>query len=162
MKRARLLVLTLLLFGIQFGTFSQDKLALKSNFWGNRFYKGDTLISVNQVLEEMAPNEANYNLMKSAKKDFVTVQLLGAAGGLLFGWPIGASIAGGDPNWTLVGVGAGILAVSIPISINFKKKATSAITKHNSLITTSSNNHNYKPCYRFCYTGNSAKIQFKF
>ena len=136
---------------------NETKLRLQSNFFSNKFFKGDTLISVNQVLYEMAPNESVYKLMKSAKKDFVFAQILGATGGILIGWPIGTAVAGGEPNWILAGVGAGILAISIPISINFKNKARSAIAKHNNLITGSNkSSYNTKPYLGF----NGSALQF--
>lgn len=125
MKHFIIVTLTLFMFGFSMPLQAQntDMIYLKSNFWGNKFFKGDTIISVNQVLEEMAPNESVYNLMLNAKKDFVFAQILGATGGVLIGWPLGTALVGGDPNWAMAGIGVGIVAVSIPISINFKKKS---------------------------------------
>jgi hypothetical protein len=149
--------------GIAFSAQSQnvESLRLKSNFFGNKFYKGDSLISVNQVLYEMAPNESVYNLMLSAKKDFVFAQILGATGGVLVGWPLGTAVAGGDPNWTLAGIGVGIIAISIPISINFKNKALGAIAAHNKLMS-GSNRWNHRPTYHLGFDGRSLKVQFRF
>ena len=154
------MLLLLLSFGIHFEGQAQEenKLYLKSNFFGNKFYKGDTIISVNQVLYEMSPNESVYNLMKSAKTDFVFAQILGATGGILLGWEIGTAIGGGDPNWVIAGVGAAAITVSIPISVNFRKKANSAIIKHNNLITGSIK----KPTYHVGFNGRSLKLQYRF
>ncbi len=138
-----------------------DMLYLKSDFWGNKFYKGDTIYSINGVLEELAANEQPYNLMLNAKKDNTFAQIFGAAGGLLIGWSVGTAIGGGEPKWYLAGIGAGLVAISIPISINFKKKANQALQEHNSLVT-SSNKWNYKPVYHFGLSGNGLKIQIRF
>ncbi len=156
-------IFILLFIGIFFSAQAQNenKLRLQSNFFSNKFFKGDTIISVNQVLYEMSPNESVYNLMKKAKTDFVFAQLLGATGGILIGWPLGSALAGGQPNWALAGVGVGILAVSIPISINFRKKAGSAITQHNSLLT-GSNKWNYKPNYYVGFTGRGVQLRVRF
>lgn len=162
MKPAKYLFLILFL-----GTFinsnaqNKNKLRLQSSFFGNKFFKGDTIISVNQVLYEMRSNESVYNLMKNAKKDFVFAQILGAAGGFLVVWPLATAVAGGEPNWVMAGVGAGILAISIPISINFRNKARSAISEHNNLIV-GSNKWGYNPIYKLGFMGNNLKLQIRF
>lgn len=156
-------VFLILFLSILFNAHSQNenKLRLQSSFFGNKFFKGDTIISVNQVLYEMRSNESVYNLMKSAKKDFVIAQILGATGGILVGWQLGTAVAGGEPNWVMAGVGVGILAISIPISINFRNKARSAISEHNNLIV-GSNKWGYKPVYKLGFMGNNLKLQIRF
>jgi len=163
MKYFIILFFATLIFGASLNAQSQstDKLEMRTNFFGSKFYKGDTIIGINQVLEEMATNEAVYNLMISAKKDNVFAQLLGAAGGLMLGFTLGTSLGGGEPNWTIGGIGAGLIAISIPISSNFKKKAHSAIEQHNSLLT-ASNNRYLKPIYSLGFGGTSLKFQIKF
>ena len=140
---------------------AEDKLYLKSNFWGNKFYKGDTIYSINGVLEELAINEQPYNLMLKAKKDNTFAQIFGAAGGLLIGWPIGTALGGGEPKWCLAGIGAAFAAISIPLSINFKKKANQAIKDHYSLITGSSKQR-YKPTYHMGMSATSVKLRVQF
>lgn len=117
MKLSKFFFLFTLCFAFYFSAHSQntDSLRLQSNFFGNKFFKGDTIISVNQVLEEMASNESVYNLMKDAKTDFVFSQILGATGAFLVGWQLGAAVGSGEPNWALAGVGIVIIGVSIPI-----------------------------------------------
>jgi len=139
---------------------TEDKLYLKSNFWGNKFYKGDTIYSINGVLEELAVNEQPYNLMLKAKKDNSFAQIFGAAGGLLIGWPLGTALGGGEPKWYLAGIGVGFVAISIPLSINFKKKANQAIKDHYNLI--GSTKSKYKPTYYMgmSSTGLQLRIQF--
>ncbi|MCF6359362.1 MAG: hypothetical protein L3J29_01215 [Cyclobacteriaceae bacterium] len=138
-----------------------DTLYLKSTFWGNKFYKGDTIYGINGVLEELAANEQPYNLMLKAKKDNTFAQIFGAAGGLLIGWSVATDISGGEHNWYLIGIGAGFVAISIPISINFKKKANQALRDHNALMANSARWH-YKPTYHFGLSGNGLQLRVKF
>lgn len=147
--------------GIIFNAQSQveNTLELKSNFWGNKFYKGDTIISINQVLYEMSTDETIYSLMLSAKKDNVFSQILGATGGLLIGIPVGTALVGGDPNWVLAGIGIGIIGITIPISINFKKKANEAILQHNNFIKSSARFH---PTYKLGFGNNGLNFQIRF
>ena len=52
-------------------------------------------------------------------------------GGGLIGWPIGGAIAGGDPNWLLAGIGAGVVAIALPIESSAKKRAVAAVAAYN-------------------------------
>lgn len=53
------------------------------------------------------------------------------AGGFFIGWPVGTIIAGGNPNWILAGIGAGLLVVSIPFTIAYTKHAKNAVILYN-------------------------------
>lgn len=57
--------------------------------------------------------------------------------GFLIGWPIGTAIGGGDPNWLLAGIGAGILIVAIPVSKAATTNALKAVEIYNSSQQTS-------------------------
>ncbi len=164
MKYLLFLVITLSILGNSQASQAQtaDTLYLHSTFWGNKFYKGDTIYGINGVLEELATNEQPYELMLSAKKDNVFAQLFGAAGGLLIGWPIGTAIGGGEPQWYLAGIGAGLTAISIPLSINFKKKANQALYKHNALLMEPSAKWNRKPTYHLGFSGNGLQLRIQF
>ncbi|MEZ5017166.1 MAG: hypothetical protein R2800_08950 [Flavipsychrobacter sp.] len=48
--------------------------------------------------------------------------VFGAAGGALIGYPLGTALGGGDPEWLLAGIGAGCLAIAIPLSIIGQRK----------------------------------------
>ncbi|MBK8636390.1 MAG: hypothetical protein IPN72_23720 [Saprospiraceae bacterium] len=45
---------------------------------------------------------------------------LGLQVAFMIGYPLGALIRGGEPNWALAGVGAGLVVVSIPIASSVK------------------------------------------
>lgn len=163
MKYFVLIILTVVLLGSNLESKAQqsDSLYLKSNFWGNKFFKGDTIYSINSVLEELAASEDPYNLMLNAKKDFVFAQILGATGGLLIGFPIGTSLTGGEPNWTMARIGVGIALISIPISINFKKKANQALREFNSSMV-GKYNQKSNPHYSLGINGNGLNFLIRF
>lgn len=48
--------------------------------------------------------------------------IFGFAGGALIGWPLGTAIAGGDPDWYLAGIGAGLAGVAIVFEVLGKKR----------------------------------------
>lgn len=70
--------------------------------------------------------------MKKANSNNTIASILGSTGGFLIGWPLGTALGGGEPNWSMAGVGAGILAVSIPFSTAFTRHAKNAINIYNS------------------------------
>ena len=49
----------------------------------------------------------------------------------MVGWPLGTSIAGGEPNWVMAGIGAGLVVISIPVNNKFIKQATQAVKTYN-------------------------------
>ena len=87
----------------------------------------------------MKNNKEAFELIESAKSNQTWGMILGAAGGGLIGYPIGTAIGGGDPNWTIAGVGAALLVATIPIVKGFNKKTTKAVKLYNDdLLTTGS------------------------
>ncbi len=152
-----------ILVHLAFTTQAQQtsKLYMVKNFWGTKFYKGDSLLSVNGVLQEMAPFELPYNQMLLAKKDFAAAQVLGAVGGVLIGWPIGTALVGGQPKWYLAGIGAGIIVISLPISANFTKKAKAALASYNQLNGSSAALYR-KPVYRLGFHATSVRLTLTF
>ena len=69
--------------------------------------------------------------MKIAKSNYDIGTVFGFAGGFLVGWPLGTALGGGEPNWTLAGIGAGLIVVSIPFSTSYTKHAKKAVGIYN-------------------------------
>lgn len=161
MKKQFLTATLLVSLALTSAAQQSSELTMKSNFWGTKFYKGDSIMSVNGVLETMAPFEAPYNQMLLAKKDFVATQVLAAIGGVLIGWPVGTALVGGQPQWILAGIGAGIIVISLPISANFSKKAKEALATYNQLNGSSAALY-HKPAYRLGFHGTSVRLTLTF
>ncbi len=114
---------------------SSDSILIIKKFGGYQFYKNDRQLNMNQLQTVLEVNNEAYKDIKSARSVTTFSSILGYAGGFLIGWPIGTAIGGGKPNWAMAGVGAGLTAISIPLSISAKKKAKSAVVKYNSGLT---------------------------
>jgi len=52
----------------------------------------------------------------------IMANVLAIPGGALIGWTLGGAVAGGDPEWYLAGIGAGLIAIAIPLEIIGKKR----------------------------------------
>ena len=95
-------------------------------------------LKMNQLVKTLEPNEIAYMEIKAAQTTYVLSMILGFTGGFLIGWPVGAALGGGEPNWAMAAVGAGLIVVTIPISNKFNKQAKSAVDNYNSGLVTSS------------------------
>jgi hypothetical protein len=77
-------------------------------------------------------NQIAYDCLKSGKGMNILGTIVGGAGGFMIGFPLGTAIAGGDANWTLVGIGVAVVGISIPIAINANKKIKKGVEAYNS------------------------------
>lgn len=121
-----------------FGQNSADSISIKKKSGGYQFYQGKQRLKMNEVVKAMEPNGLAYTQIKSAKSTATLANIVGGVGGFLVGWPIGAAVAGGKPNWKMAGVGAGLIVVSIPISHSANKKTKQAVETYNGGLPTSS------------------------
>lgn len=143
--------LIVLLLGITNTIFAQDskKISMTHSAWtGISFQQNGKTLKFGEIVPVVQTNDQAYKLIKSAKSSYDLSNVLGFAGGFMIGWPLGTSIGGGDPNWTLAAIGAGLVVIAIPIGNGAKNKAKSAIDSYNSSLETISQNA-YKPRLEF-------------
>ena len=112
--------------------YAQAPIELRSNFWtGTGYYQADTRLSKTQVREALAVDPEALQLFKAGAGQKGLGDVLAVAGGALIGWPLGTAIGGGDPNWTLAAIGAGIVVVAIPIYNGGIKKINQGLDRYN-------------------------------
>jgi hypothetical protein len=70
--------------------------------------------------------------MKRARKNYLTAVALNTLGSFMVVYPVASSVLSGSKiNWKLTGLGAGMLAVGIPLSRVATKHAVNAAEIHN-------------------------------
>jgi hypothetical protein len=156
------IILTLLTMSLTF-TFGQtvnDSISAKKVFGGYQFSQGGKRLKVNQLVNAMKPNEQAYNKIKSAKSTYTLATIIGGAGGFMVGYTIGTAIGGGDPNWVMAEIGAGLIVVSIPITLSYNKKAKEAVDTFNDGFKTSS--YWNKSELKMTLTGNGIGFTLRF
>ena len=114
-----------------FGQTAPDSISMKKVFGGYAFFQNEKRLNMNQLLIATETNEQAYKIMKEAKTTYTWATIVGSAGGFMVGWQLGTALAGGEPNWVMAGVGAGLVIVSIPISNKFNTQAKSAVETFN-------------------------------
>ena len=153
MKKISLIwILLILSCSFAFGQNPSDTIFMKKVFGGYKFIYGEKNLNMSKLVKTMEPNQQAYQQIKSAQSTYTFASILGFAGGFMIGWPLGTAIAGGEPNWVLAGIGAGLVIVTIPISQKFNKQARTAVTTFNEGAKTSS--FWDKTDLRFGFTGN--------
>ena len=160
----RILAIVLILLTVSvsftFGQTTSDSISMKKVFGAYQFYQGDQRLNMNQLVNTMKTNDLAYQQIKSAQSTYTLASIIGGVGGGMVGWPIGIALGGGEPNWTMAGIGAGLIVISIPISQNFNKKAKEAVETYNGGLQKSSFWDNYE--LKLSLTGNGFGLTLNF
>lgn len=159
-KIAIILTLLVVCMSFTFGQTTSDSISMKKVFGGYQFYKGEQRLNMKQLVNTMKPNDQAYQQIKSAQSTYTLATIIGGVGGLMVGWPIGTALGGGKPNWTMAGIGAGLIVVSIPITQSFNKKAKQAVETYNGGLQTRS--FWDKNELKFSLTGNGIGVSLNF
>lgn len=136
MTKTLFILITVLSFSITISAQS-DTIVARKVFGGYKYLLDATPLTPKMMLDLMVDNQDAYVLMNHAKTRTTVASVFSYAGGFLIGWPIGTAVAGGDPNWTLAGVGAGLITLGIMASGAASKDAIAAIEIYNSKLKSS-------------------------
>ncbi|RIH66283.1 hypothetical protein D1164_05060 [Mariniphaga sediminis] len=128
MKKMAMLFVGLLFIG---GMVNGQEITIKEVFGGQQFYQNGKKLTMGQLVKTMEGNELAYNEIKKAQSTYTLGAIVSGAGGFMIGYPLGTALAGGDPNWVLAGIGAGLAVVSIPIAKKYNKQSQSAVKLYN-------------------------------
>lgn len=107
-----------------------DSIQIKKKL-GTVFQQNGKNLTVGKMLKIMETNPEAYSEMKKANTNYTFGMIFSGAGGFLVGWPIGTYLGGGDPDWVLAAVGAGLIVAGITITTGFTKHAKNAVTIYN-------------------------------
>src|SRR5687767_12676104 len=88
---------------------AQEDIQMQKTFFGTKFISNGRALKPKDVLQLMRSNEEAYPIFKKAKSNYDAAGVLGFTGGFMVGWPLGAAIGGGDPQWGLAAGGAAII-----------------------------------------------------
>ena len=106
-------------------------------------YKGEVL-QWSQLNNLMRDNAESYTLYRSAKSTSDFLSVLGYVGGLFVGSGIGTSIRNPEVGLKLIGIGSGVLLVSLPIISSADKKLKKAVNIYNSDMKSNASVPQYK------------------
>jgi hypothetical protein len=126
-------ILGLLLISSMHALQAQDRAELKiyKTFGGARFEMDTLVLSPKQVLEVLKVEPLAYEKFKKAKANYNAAGVLGFAGGVLIGIPLGTAIAGGEPEWGIALAGGVLILGAFSLNNIFKSHAFEAIELYN-------------------------------
>jgi outer membrane lipoprotein SlyB len=154
-------ILTLILVLTTITICNAQKIEIEKVSGGYQYTQNGNKISMGELVKAMESNSEALVFMKKAKSNNVLATILGGAGGALIGFPLGTAIGGGDANWTLVGIGVGLVAIGIPISVGVNKNTKKAIDLYNSSLNATSF-FEFKPEFKIVTTGNGIGLSMNF
>ncbi len=134
------IILSVILTLFVLSLFSQnpaDSIQVKKGL-GTVFLQNGKALTPRQLVTITKSNPEASAEMKIAKSNSGFSTVLGYAGGFLAGWPVGTALAGGDPDWTLAAIGAGLIVISIPFTSAYTKHAKNAVSIYNNGLNRSS------------------------
>ncbi|MDG1145265.1 MAG: hypothetical protein P8N54_02130 [Flavobacteriales bacterium] len=151
-----------LIFGIVALTFcNAQQIEMKKVFGGYKYTQNGTQMQMKDLVKIMESNKQSYDFIKKAQSNNTMALFFGCAGGYLVGWPIGTAMGGGEPNWTLAGIGAGLIAISIPFSSGANKNTKQAMELYNSSLNLTSF-YEFKPEFKFLANANGIGLSMNF
>jgi hypothetical protein len=138
-----------------------QKIEMEKVFGGYKFTQNGNLLTMKDLVKTMESNQQAFDLIKKAQSNTTLASIIGFAGGGLIGWPIGTAIGGGDANWTLAAIGAGLIVVGIPFSSSANKKVKRAVELYNSSLNSTSL-YEFKPEFKIIANGSAIGISMTF
>lgn len=108
---------------------TQDTIVIREH--GNIYMLNDQVLTLPDLISLTSDNPQAYDEIWKAKSNSEVANVFAILGGALVGWPLGTAIGGGDPQWELAGIGAGLIAIAIPFATTASKQTTRAIKLYN-------------------------------
>jgi predicted membrane protein len=135
MKKATLLSLLLIACLSAFGQNASDSLTIKSTGGGCTIYQNGKAINLSTIGTIIESNELAFKQFGKAKSTSTFSNLLGSVGGFLVGYPVGGALTGKSMDWRMLGIGAALITIAIPISSKSTKQLKQAVNTYNSGLT---------------------------
>ena len=143
-------------------TFSQEinaPLNLRNGFFGWQFYRGEQKLKPREVAELLQADVEAAKLFSKGRSSYTVSTIIGSIGGAMLGYTLGTYLGGGDANWTVGGIGAGLTVVALPLSISATSKVRKALVLYNDRQRTGTlPNHQWK----LMLTGNQLGLVCRF
>ncbi|MFC2152716.1 hypothetical protein ACFLSE_09320 [Bacteroidota bacterium] len=114
-----------------------NKIETKQNF-GVIFLQNGKKLTPKQLLEITKDNPEAYQEMKIAKSNYAAANVLSFTGGFMVGWQLANVMTGKEVEYSFLGIGGGLIGISIIVSQSYSNHARKAVGIYNSSLTQTS------------------------
>jgi hypothetical protein len=108
-----------------------EEIVVVRKSFGHVYFLSGRQLSKAELLYVLDSHSDARNELRKGYRNKLPAAILSYAGGFLIGYPIGNKIAGGDPNWEMGGIGAGLLGLSLPFTVAINKRELRAVSLYN-------------------------------
>ena len=91
------------------------------------------------ILNKPSSDKEARDIFRTAKSNYVFGTVFSGVGGFCFGYDLAPFLFGKEVNWPVVGIGAGLSLVTIPINGLYNNQSKKAVDLYNSRTTTAKN-----------------------
>jgi hypothetical protein len=139
---------------------ASEQIDVYKRFGGYEFFYFKRKLTFSELENVLESNPLAYEKINSAQSMRILSAITGAASGFFIGYPIGVAIAGGDPNWAMLGIAGGFLVAGVTFNDIANKKAISAVEIYNTMNASSSFWNNSELNLKI--TGNGIGVELRF
>jgi hypothetical protein len=161
-KMIFLMIMLFSISGISVAQSASDSIVVQKVFGGYSFIKDGKPMNLKNLKLTLQNNPQAYEVFRKAQGTYFMTSMLSYAGGYLIGYPIGTMLYGGEPQWVMAGIGAGLIAIAIPIGNEFNKRALNAVDIYNSNLKKKSSSVFDEAELRLAATANGVGLVLKF
>ena len=158
MKRFTLLIISIFFGIISLAQDFNSPIEIQQRL-GKVYLQNGRLLPAKELHSILSSNEKAAVEVEQAKKNLAPLYLFSIAGGFLIGWPIGTAIGGGDPQWGLAAIGAGLVLLAIPFQVGYNKHIATAVRIYDSQLD---NFSKLKTIIEFGMAPNGIGVQIRF
>jgi hypothetical protein len=94
----------------------------EKKFFVWHLYEKEERINISKVQDLLQRNPEALSKFKSGKSNNIISTVIGGVRGFMPAYTLGQTAAGVKANWTVGGIGAGLVVVSIPLNISANQK----------------------------------------
>lgn len=109
----------------------KDTIQINKTFIGTVFKQNNKPLKPSKMIMLMENYPEASNEMKKARNNYIVSSLIGGVGAFMVGWSLGSAIGGGKSSPTMLGLGTGLIVVSVPFAVIYDKRATKAVRSYN-------------------------------
>lgn len=131
MRYPALLICAFLLSSFGLKAQVEAPFSVESNFWKPRYYQDTVQFKLSELILEFEGSGRADELIRKANNQHDLARFCQLSGAFLVLYPVVNEALGGDANYAMSFIGAGLIGVSIPLELKSRHNAVQAVMAYN-------------------------------